>query len=109
MFLLLFACSVGVENSQDFSIAYAESQCRAYKQCNRSLFDGEYETMPECEDQVQKEFLEEINSQYEGCTYSSDKAQECLNLINRSTCGELHTDRTPIYEACRTDVWGCEG
>lgn len=107
MLLWLIACSGGIETHQDFSISYAQSQCRAYKQCHRSLFDGEYGTMADCEEEVQESFWEENINLYEGCTYNADKAQECITLINRSSCGELWTEQEQIYESCHADVWIC--
>ena len=107
MILFLMACGSNVENSKEFSIAYADTQCRAYTQCNRSLFDGEYGTMADCEEEVAESFQEENESLYEGCTYDGERAQECLNLINSSTCGELWSDSEQIYETCHSDVWTC--
>ena len=107
MLILMLACTVSVETEQDFTIAYAQSQCRAYKQCHRSLFDGEYVTMPECEEEVQESFWEELTSLYEGCTYNSERAMECINLINTSTCGELWSEKDNIHESCQADVWNC--
>ena len=107
MWLLLIACSGKLETHEEFSIAYAESQCRAYKQCNRSLFDGNYGTMSDCEDKVQESFWEENLNLYEGCAYNSEQAQECISNINYSNCGELWSDSEDIHQSCHTDVWTC--
>ena len=107
MLLFFFACANNMETHEEFSTLYAESQCRAYKQCNRSLFDGKYGTMKECEEEVQEEFWEENNTLYEGCSYLSEKADECITVINQSNCGELWTNSEQIYESCHNDVWGC--
>ena len=64
-------------------------------------------TMADCEEEVAESFQEENESLYEGCTYDGERAQECLNLINSSTCGELWSDSEQIYETCHSDVWTC--
>ena len=47
------ACLGKVETAEDFEAAYADSQCHAYRQCNRMIFDGKYDGMADCQDKVQ--------------------------------------------------------
>ena len=47
-----------VETAEDFEAAYADSQCHAYRQCNRMIFDGKYDGM-DCKEQVENNLREE--------------------------------------------------
>ena len=59
LIFLLWGCVNSVEREQ-FASSYSESQCYAYKQCYRMLFDGKYEGMNDCEEKSQRKFAEEI-------------------------------------------------
>ena len=100
-------CLNGVENQTEFTSEYALAQCYAYKQCYRMLFDGKYDGMEDCESKVQKNFQAEQQELYEGCTFKAEQAQECIDTINQSSCGELWDNTDDIYTACHDDVWSC--
>ena len=52
--LVVFACLGKVETAEEFEAAYADSQCHAYRQCNRMIFDGKYDGMADCQDKVKR-------------------------------------------------------
>jgi len=109
LIFLLFACSNSVENKEDFAVSYAESQCYAYKQCYRMLFDGKYDGMNDCEEKLQEKFAEENQADFvePGCTFLPEKAGECITEINQASCGELWEKEEELYQACHSDAWDC--
>lgn len=107
LIFLLWACGTSIENAEQFATSYAESQCYAYKQCYRMLFDGKYDGMSDCEEKVAEKFAEENQTDFPGCALLPEKAEECLAEINQSTCGELWQKEEDIYQACHADVWDC--
>lgn len=109
MFLLITAACLGkVETPQEFEAAYADSQCHAYRQCNRMIFDGKYDGMADCKEQVEASFREEIQMLFDTCEFNVEKANECIEAINLATCGELWTDEQFLYSACHEAVWECQ-
>ena len=105
---VLWACANTMETPSDFAVQYASSQCYAYKQCYRMLFDGKYDGMQDCEDKVSKNFAKENADTFDGCTFQVSKAEECILTIDSSTCGELWDNEQDIYTSCHEDVWTCQ-
>ena len=105
--LFLIACTASVETEKEFAAAYAESQCYAYKQCYRMLFEGEYDGMLDCEEKIEGNFLEENAAAFEGCSYSASAAEECIVAINEASCADLWTKEEEIYQSCHSDIWEC--
>ena len=109
MFLLITAGCLGkVETAQEFEVAYADSQCHAYRQCNRMIFDGKYDGMADCKEQVEANLHEEIQTLFDSCTFNAEQANECIEALNLATCGELWTDEQALYSACHEAVWECQ-
>ena len=108
MWWLLFACGSQIETAEQFEAEYALSQCHAYRQCNRMIFDGKYDGMNDCQERVERDFGEENQSLFAECAFNPEEAQECINQINTSTCGELWINEAEIYAACHEDVWQCQ-
>ena len=106
--LWTMACLGKVETAEDFEVAYADSQCHAYRQCHRSLFDGKYDGMTDCQETLSQTFGEENQTLFGECQFQADKANECIEAINMATCGELWTDEQSLYSACHEAVWECQ-
>ena len=109
VFLLgAMACLGKVETAEDFEAAYADSQCHAYRQCNRMIFDGKYDGMADCKVKVESNLREENQTLFDDCAFNEDKANECIESMNMATCGELWTDEQALYSACHEAVWECQ-
>lgn len=109
VFLLgAMACLGKVETADDFEAAYADSQCHAYRQCNRMIFDGKYDGMADCKVKVESNLREENQTLFDDCAFNEDKANECIESMNMATCGELWTDEQALYSACHEAVWECQ-
>ena len=106
--LLTIACLGKVESTEDFETAYAESQCHAYRQCNRMIFDGKYDGMTDCQESVSQNLQEENQTLFEDCQFNVEKANECIDALNTATCGDLWTDEQALYSACHEAVWECQ-
>jgi len=106
--LLTIACLGKIESTEDFEAAYAESQCHAYRQCNRMIFDGKYDGMTDCQESVAQNLQEENQTLFEDCQFNVDKANECIDALNTATCGEFWTDEQALYSACHEAVWECQ-
>ena len=106
--LLTIACLGKIESTEDFEAAYAESQCHAYRQCNRMIFDGKYDGMTDCQESVEQNLQEENQTLFEDCQFNVDKANECIDVLNTATCGEFWTDEQALYSACHEAVWECQ-
>jgi hypothetical protein len=106
--LVTLACLGKVETAEDFEAAYADSQCHAYRQCNRMIFDGKYDGMADCKEQVENNLREENQTLFDTCTFNAEKANECIESMNMATCGELWTDEQALYSACHEAVWECQ-
>ena len=107
MLWVLFACGAQVETVEEFESEYALSQCHAYRQCNRMIYDGQYDGMNDCQESVERDFREENQTLFSECTFKPVEATECLSDLNTSTCGELWNNAEDIYAACHQDVWQC--
>lgn len=109
VFLLgAIACLGKVETAEDFEAAYADSQCHAYRQCNRMIFDGKYDGMSDCKMKVESNLREENQTLFADCAFNEEKANECIESMNMATCGELWTDEQALYSACHEAVWECQ-
>lgn len=104
----LMGCANKIETVEDFETEFALSQCHAYRQCNRMVFDGKYGDMSVCQEAIYKNLREENQSLFEDCTFNAIAAEECLQELNLSTCGELWTNEQALYSACHEDVWACQ-
>lgn len=106
--LVTVACLGKVETAEAFEAAYADSQCHAYRQCNRMIFDGKYDGMADCKDKVEANLRDENQTLFDTCTFNAEKANECIDKLNMATCGELWTDEQELYSACHEAVWECQ-
>lgn len=106
--LVAMACLGKVETAEDFEAAYANSQCHAYRQCNRMIFDGEYDGMADCQDKVQANIRDQNQTLFDACMFNAEKANECIEKMNMATCGELWTDQQELHSACHEAVWECQ-
>ena len=89
---------------------FAEVQCILYKRCERARFDGEYGTMTKCEEDVKKEYQQRIeNVSAEEAVFSSEKAQECIDALNTSTCEDYWNEYIDpsgdMYLLCHDETW----
>ena len=109
MLILLLGCAPEV--TQDtMSERFAEVQCILYKRCERARFDGEYGTMSQCEETVQKEYEQRIEDlSLDDPTFSPVKGQECLDVLNSSTCEEYWNEYIDpsgdMYLICHDETW----
>lgn len=106
--LLNVACLGKVETVEDFESVYAESQCHAYRQCNRMVFDGKYDGMTDCQERVEQNLRDENQALFEECDFNADKANLCIEELNMSSCGDLWTNEQALYSACHEAVWECQ-
>ena len=100
-------CWMGPTTEDNFFERYADSQCLIYKKCYRARFDGEYDGMTRCLDEVQEDIVEEKRTLYAECSFLPDQAEICLDLLNGSNCGDYWEDQNEIENACGKEVWSC--
>ncbi|MEC7988198.1 MAG: hypothetical protein VX278_23730 [Myxococcota bacterium] len=105
--LLFWGCTRNVDDWESFVREHATAQCLVYKQCHRSLFDGEYETMGNCEEEVMEYWVDFQDEFYSGCTFLVDQAQKCLSRTYAATCAEHWDDQESIYQSCHDELWTC--
>lgn len=112
-FVLLSSLALGCGSSDvseaDFPDLYAHEQCTVYKRCYRALYDGEYENMPRCQESVADALRNDYEKLYEGCSFSAEQAQNCLDQKSTATCEEHWDDQytNEIYNACYEQIWDC--
>ena len=104
--ILLGGCERGT-TEENFFERYAEAQCLIYKKCYRARFDGEYDGMFRCLDEVEEDIIEEKESLFAECAFLEDQAQICLELLQSSSCGDYWEDQNEIYSACHEELWDC--
>ena len=95
---------------ETMSQRFAEVQCVLYKRCERARFDGEYGTMAKCEESVKKEYEQRIDDiSVEEPILNPDKGQECIDVLNESTCKEYWDEfidpSGDTYLLCYDEVW----
>lgn len=111
-FLMLFSimwvgCSANVDTWESFLEEYAHAKCMVYKECYRAHYEGEYKNYATCTEDVIEAYLQETNEEYLDCTFSPEKAADCLEETTKSTCGTHWTDQARIFQACHEDIWIC--
>ena len=72
--------------------------------------DGEYGTMAKCEESVKKEYEQRIDDiSVEEPMLNPDKGQECIDVLNESTCEEYWDEfidpSGDTYLLCYDEVW----
>ena len=107
MMLLFWGCTRNVDSWDSFVREQATAQCLVYKSCHRSLFDGEYETISRCEEEVMEYWVEFQEEFYASCEFLPDQGQNCLNRMYDSTCGEHWNEQASIYQSCHDELWTC--
>jgi hypothetical protein len=113
IFLWVFVVGLGCapDVTQDtMPQRFAEVQCVLYKRCERARFDGEYGTMAQCEESVQKEYEQRIEDMsVEDPPFNVEKAQKCLDVLNESTCEEYWNEYIDpsgdTYLLCYDETW----
>ena len=105
--LFIGGCNLGSVTEDNYFQSYAQSQCVVYKRCYRARFDGEYNGMTRCVDEVSEDLADEKQTLFPDCTFDEEQAQICLNLLNSSTCEEHWDDQNEIYSSCHEDIWDC--
>ena len=105
---VLIGCLGKIETVDDFETQFALSQCQAYRQCNRMLFDGKYEGMNDCQQSVEQSVREENQTLFMDCNFIAEQATECIQEMNTSTCGDLWVNEQELYSVCHEDVWQCQ-
>ena len=103
---LFVGCGTNVTTWDEFVPLYAQEKCLVYKQCYRAHYEGEYGNHAECQEAVTKE-LQQNQQDYTNCTFVSSSANECLEQIQSSSCGDYWEDEATIYQMCREDIWTC--
>ena len=104
---ILIGCLGKIETVDDFETQFALSQCHFYRQCHRGLFDGKYEGMNDCQESVEQS-VRETHVSFADCNFLAEKATECIDEMNRSTCGEWWLENQEPDSVCREDVWQCQ-
>ena len=86
IFIFINGCNWGTVTEDNFFDQYAQAQCVVYKRCYRARFDGEYDGMGRCLDEVFEDIAEEKETLFAECSFKEDQAQICLDLLNKSSC-----------------------
>ena len=107
--IFFFGCGSNDITADAFPEIYALEQCTVYKRCYRALYDGEYDNMSRCEESVADALRSDYEKLYEGCSFSIEQAQDCLDLKSSATCEEHWDDQytNEIYNACHEQIWDC--
>ena len=102
-------CGTSEITAEEFPTMYALEQCTVYKRCYRALYDGEYENMSRCQESVADALRSDYEKLYEGCSFSVEQAQNCLDQKSAATCEEHWDDQytNEIYNACNEQIWDC--
>lgn len=106
-FLLLLACSGGVGplDPDSFHRRYAQEACRVNRECFRGFYDYYWGAMAICVQDLVDE-AEALAVYYEECSFSEDKARECLEAMEAASCAEYYADQETIFAPC-VEVWDC--
>ncbi len=110
IFLLIsvfYGCDLSPVSQENFASRYSDLQCVAYKKCYRARYDGEYESMSRCVEEITEDIEDDYTGIYAECEFLPDQAQYCLDLKGESTCAEHWDDEEEINAACTKEIWNC--
>lgn len=101
---VLVACGGQVKQS-NWGRKSAKVSCKFAKRCDTANFHFQYESLGQCVDESEAEFLS-LGGYYDACDYDPGKAARCLDAMNWS-CKKIGSNYDDLLAAC-FDVWICE-
>jgi hypothetical protein len=107
--LALLACggALGPLDADSFNKRYADLACEVNRDCFRGFYDYYWGEMSVCVQDLLDE-AEELEIYYEDCSFSQDRARDCLEAMEAATCAEYYADQETIFAEC-LEVWDCGG
>lgn len=73
---LLAACGV---NKNNFDDKFAESLCKAVRECSEAYFNSYWSSLDDCEEEYSDYYSE---STIEDCDFDNKQARECLKAVD---------------------------
>ena len=104
LLLVVTACGISVDR-ETFPEQRAEAWCAFEKSCYTAEFYYDHTNIKDCIDDEAR-IWSDVESEYEDCNFSEDKAAECLEWFNRS-CKVTGKELDQLTNDCEA-IWRCD-
>ncbi len=101
----LSSCGLFGVKEENWPEKAADVSCHFAKRCDTANFWAQFDDVEHCIAET-KDLLEDEADLYDGCTFDSKNAGDCLSAM-RSNCKEAGQSYDALFAACY-DVWVCE-
>jgi hypothetical protein len=101
---LLLTAGCGM-NEDSFNKKAAKEHCQQLKKCERGYFDGEWDNVSECFDDVVDEYEDVAEDADDAdCDFEPDEAKTCVQSLKKMDCNDF-TDGDWLDDC--EDVYDC--